>query len=121
VLKLISRRRTPTAPTTVQSPAATSLQTSRQLPTADTAPGDALDGGARVACALSACLAGERATVLEVRCGDLEACRLRTLGLCEGAAVNVVRARDCTLLEVRGSRLAVSHSLASSITVLPVA
>jgi ferrous iron transport protein A len=75
----------------------------------------------RVACALSACLAGERATVLEVRCGDLEACRLRTLGLCEGAAVNVVRSRDCTLLEVRGSRLAVSHLLASDITVLPVA
>lgn len=82
---------------------------------------DAADGAPRVACALSACLAGERATVLEVRCGDLEACRLRTLGLCEGAAVNVVRARDCTLLEVRGSRLAVSHALASDITVLPVA
>ncbi len=54
-------------------------------------------------------------------CCDIEACRLRTLGLCEGAAVNVVRTRDCTLLEVRGSRLAVSLSLASDITVLPVA
>ncbi len=54
-------------------------------------------------------------------CGEMEACRLRTLGLCEGAAVNVVRTRDCTLLEVRGSRLAVCLSLASDITVLPVA
>lgn len=73
------------------------------------------------ACALSACLAGSRATVLDVGCGDAEACRLRALGLCEGASVNVVRSRDHTLLEVRGSRIAVGAALASGITVLPVA
>lgn len=105
MLKLITRRK----PTTVLPIA----------PAGNVAAGEA--AAPRAACALSACLAGERATVLEVRCGDQEACRLRTLGLCEGAAVNVVRARDCTLLEVRGSRLAVSHALASDITVLPVA
>lgn len=106
MLKLIPRRRSTVAPTA-------------GLPTASVT--EVVADVPRVACALSACLAGERATVLEVRCGDLEACRLRTLGLCEGAAVNVVRSRDCTLLEVRGSRLAVSHVLASDITVLPVA
>lgn len=73
------------------------------------------------ACALSAMLAGTRATVLDVGCGDAEACRLRALGLCEGASVNVVRSRDHTLLEVRGSRIAVGAALASGITVLPVA
>lgn len=72
------------------------------------------------ACALSTCVAGARATVLEVRCGDAEACRLRALGLCEGASVSVVGSRDCTLLEVRGARLAVGHTIASGITVLPV-
>ncbi len=72
------------------------------------------------ACALTACVAGSRATVLAVRCGDSEACRLRALGLCEGASVNVVRSRDCTLLEVRGARLALSSAIASDITVLPV-
>ena len=73
------------------------------------------------ACALSACLAGSRATVLDVACGDAEACRLRALGLCEGASVNVVRSRGHTLLEVRGSRIAVGTALASGITVLPTA
>ena len=75
----------------------------------------------RTVCALSACAAGSRATILEVRCGDADACRLRALGLCEGASVNVVRSRDCTLLEVRGSRLALGAAIASGITVLPVA
>ena len=75
----------------------------------------------RRACALSACAAGSRATVLDVGCGENEACRLRALGLCEGASVSVVRSRDCTLLEVRGSRLALSSAIASGITVLPVA
>ena len=76
---------------------------------------------APVACALSACIAGSRATILEVRCGDAEACRLRALGLCEGASVDVVRSRDCTLLEVRGARLAIGAGIAAGITVLPVA
>ena len=72
------------------------------------------------ACPLSACVAGSRATVLEVRCGDMDACRLRALGLCEGASVSVVRSRDCTLLEVRGARLAVGSAIAAGIVVLPV-
>ena len=39
---------------------------------------------------------------------------------CEGASVSVVRSRDCTLLEVRGARLAVGSSIAAGIMVLPV-
>jgi ferrous iron transport protein A len=109
VLRLLSRRKPPAALPLLDAPvpvdAATASTTARPV----------------AACALSACIAGSRATVLEVRCGGSEACRLRALGLCEGASVNVVRSRDCTLLEVRGSRLALSAAIASGITVLPVA
>jgi Fe2+ transport system protein FeoA len=58
--------------------------------------------------------------VLSVDCGDAESCRLRALGLCEGASVNVVDARHCMLLEVRGARLALGAALTSAITVLPL-
>ncbi len=71
---------------------------------ADTATAARVAARPAGACALSACIAGSRATVLDVGCGDAEACRLRALGLCEGTSVNVVRSRDHTLLEVRGSR-----------------
>ncbi|HZF67585.1 MAG TPA: FeoA family protein [Gemmatirosa sp.] len=71
-------------------------------------------------CALSACGAGTGATVLEVRCGDQEACRLRALGLCEGARVDVVDARHAVLLEVRGTRIAIGRALSAGITVRPL-
>ena len=72
-------------------------------------------------CTLAACAAGARATVLEVRCGEAEACRLRALGLCEGASVSVLDTpRHCTLLNVRGSRLALGSALSAAITVLPL-
>ena len=71
-------------------------------------------------CSLSACTAGARATVLEVRCGEAEACRLRALGLCEGASVSVLDTpRHCTLLDVRGSRLALGSAISAAITVMP--
>ena len=107
MLKLLSRRK-----------AAAPLPMLADAATARDAAANALRPAG--ACALSACLAGSRATVLDVGCGDAEACRLRALGLCEGASVNVVRSRDHTLLEVRGSRIAVGAALASGITVLPV-
>jgi Fe2+ transport system protein FeoA len=76
---------------------------------------------AAVSCSLAACAAGARATVLEVRCGEAEACRLRALGLCEGASVSVLDTpRHCTLLDVRGSRLALGSALSAAITVLPL-
>ena len=54
-------------------------------------------------------------------CGDQEACRLRALGLCEGARVNVVDARHATLLEVRGTRIAIGRALSDGIVVRPIA
>jgi Fe2+ transport system protein FeoA len=71
-------------------------------------------------CALAACATGSRATVLALGCGDAEACRLRALGLCEGASVSVVEARNCMLLDVRGARLALGSALTAGITVLPL-
>ena len=71
------------------------------------------------ACALAHCPAGVRATVLTMACGEAEACRLRALGLCEGASVSVVDRRQCMLLEVRGARLALGAALTAGITVLP--
>ena len=70
-------------------------------------------------CPLAACASGARATVLAMGCGDAEACRLRALGLCEGASVSVVEKRHCMLLEVRGARLALGASITAGITVLP--
>lgn len=70
-------------------------------------------------CLLAACSAGSRATVLEMRCGENEACRLRALGLCEGASVNVVDTRHAMLLDVRGTRLALGRALTAGITVQP--
>lgn len=72
-------------------------------------------------CALNACRAGTRATVVDIECSGDEACRLRALGLCEGAAVNVIDSRDAMLLEVRGTRLALGSALTAGITVRPVA
>lgn len=58
--------------------------------------------------------------VMEVHCGDQEACRLRAIGLCEGARVNVVDARTALLLEVRGTRIALGRALGAGITVRPI-
>ena len=71
----------------------------------------------RATCALSACRPGSRATVVEVGCATDDACRLRALGLCEGAKVNVIDVRHCMLLEVRGTRLALGGTLTKGITV----
>ena len=73
---------------------------------------------ARTTCALNACPAGTRVTVVE--CSGDEACRLRALGFCEGTSVNVIDARDAMLLEVRGTRIALGSALTAGITVQPV-
>ena len=71
-------------------------------------------------CLLAACSAGSRATVLEMRCGENEACRLRALGICEGASVGVVDTRHAMLLDVRGTRIALGRALTAGITVQPL-
>ncbi len=80
-----------------------------------------LSGGARapLACRLGDCRAGASATVVSLGCGENEACRLRELGLIEGASISVVDARHCMLLDVRGSRFALSPAITAGITVLP--
>ena len=74
---------------------------------------------APLACRLGDCATGASATVVSLGCGENEACRLRELGLMEGASVNVVDARYCMLLDVRGSRLALSPAITAGITVIP--
>jgi Fe2+ transport system protein FeoA len=71
------------------------------------------------ACRLGDCVAGASATVVSLGCGENEACRLRELGLMEGASINIVDARHCMLLDVRGSRFALSPAITAGITVLP--
>lgn len=92
------------------------------LPAVSAAASDATAPEASVprACLLAACAVGARATVLEMRCGDAEACRLRALGVCEGASVNVLDARHGMLLEVRGTRIALGKALTAGITVQPL-
>jgi len=72
------------------------------------------------ACPLASCARGSRAAVLRMDCEGGEACRLRNLGLYEGASVRVVDMQDGLILEVRGARVALGAALASSITVLPL-
>ena len=71
-------------------------------------------------CLLASCSVGARATVLEMRCDDVQACRLRALGVCEGAAVSVLDARHAMVLEVRGTRIALGQALTAGITVRPL-
>jgi Fe2+ transport system protein FeoA len=71
-------------------------------------------------CSLAACEVGARATVLEMRCDDVQACRLRALGVCEGACVSVLDARHAMLLDVRGTRIALGKALTAGITVRPL-
>jgi ferrous iron transport protein A len=70
-------------------------------------------------CALSACRPGSQATVVDIGCASDEACRLRALGVCEGASISVIDARHCMVLDVRGTRLALGKALTSGITVQP--
>jgi len=72
------------------------------------------------ACLLASCSVGARATVLEMRCGEGEACRLRALGVCEGASVSVLDARHAMVLDVRGTRIALGKALTAGITVRPL-
>ena len=72
------------------------------------------------ACPLAACRNGHRAVVVSVGCPAAEACRLRALGVYEGANVAVVDSRNGLLLQVRGSRLAIGAAVAAAITVIPL-
>jgi Fe2+ transport system protein FeoA len=73
-------------------------------------------------CPLEACKNGHGAVVVTVNCSAAEACRLRALGVYEGARLAVVEdSRNGLLLQVRGSRLAIGAAVAAAITVIPLA
>ena len=74
----------------------------------------------RESCALMACTTGRRAVVVNVGCDGAEACRLRAMGIYEGARVSVVDSRNGLLLQVRGARLAIGAAVAAAITVIPL-
>lgn len=63
--------------------------------------------------------AGSDATVVAIACGETDACRLRAMGVYEGATVSVIGKRHCLLVDVRGTRLALGADLAKGITVQP--
>lgn len=71
-------------------------------------------------CILADCRRGSRATVVSLGCHADEACRLRALGLCEGSSLNVIEARSCMVVDVRGTRLALGSTLTAGITVQPL-
>lgn len=68
-------------------------------------------------CALTACAVGAPAQVLRVECPAADACRLRALGVYEGARLVVLDGRNGYLLDVRGARLAVDRRTAATIVV----
>ncbi|HYW30707.1 MAG TPA: FeoA family protein [Gemmatimonas sp.] len=89
------------------------------MPTALSLPTLQADATGTRTCALAACAAGSRATIVDIACSADEACRLRALGVCEGTNVNVIDSRHAMLLEVRGTRLALGSALTAGITVQP--
>ncbi|HYD51256.1 MAG TPA: FeoA domain-containing protein [Gemmatimonadaceae bacterium] len=72
------------------------------------------------ACPLVDCARGNCAVVVRVDCNASDACRLRALGVYEGARVDVVDSRNGLLLQVRGSRIALGAAVAAAIAVIPV-
>lgn len=62
---------------------------------------------------------GASATVVAIECSERDACRLRALGVYEGAQVSVIGKRHCLLVDVSGTRLALGADLAGGITVRP--
>ena len=71
-------------------------------------------------CALGVCVAGCQATVLGISCPAIDAQRLRSLGVFEGARVGIIDTRSGMVLDVRGSRLALGWEIVAGITVCPV-
>jgi Fe2+ transport system protein FeoA len=61
-----------------------------------------------------------RARIVFLGCHALEARRLRSLGVFEGASVSVVGTRNGILLNVQGARLALDASVAKTIIVQPL-
>ncbi len=65
---------------------------------------------------LAGCPAGARGWIVSVQDGP-DANRLKSMGLCIGHAVQVVRAGDPMVVDVFNTRMAVAKSLASGIRI----
>src|SRR5687768_14868296 len=85
-----------------------------------TAGTDVVSDACPTACPLLQCARGNCAVVVRVDCSASDACRLRALGVYEGARVDVVDSRNGLLLQVRGSRIALGATVAAAIAVIPV-
>ena len=70
-------------------------------------------------CPLAHCPVGLQVTVLCIDYPALDAARLRTLGVYEGARVGIVDTRSGMLLDVRGARLALGWTVVDGIRVVP--
>ena len=70
--------------------------------------------------ALADCAIGRNAVIVDVGASAGDACRLRALGVFEGAEVHVVRTRPGLLIEVRGTRLVLGTELAAAVDVRPL-
>lgn len=69
---------------------------------------------------LDRCASGSRVTVTAIHEDDHDGCRLRELGLHEGAEVLVVTAGDPVVLCVFHNRFAICSRCARNVTVAPV-
>ena len=81
---------------------------------------DVMGDACPATCPLVQCARGNCAVVVRVDCSVSDACRLRALGVYEGARVDVVDSRNGLLLQVRGSRIALGATVAAAIAVIPV-
>lgn len=63
---------------------------------------------------------GGRAVVVSVDAASSDAVRLKSLGLCAGRSVEVMRASDPLIVRVLGSRVGVASHLAAAVLVSAV-
>ena len=70
--------------------------------------------------ALADCAVGRSAVIVDVAASAGDACRLRALGVFEGAEVRVMGTRPGLLIEVRGTRLVLGTELAAAVDVRPL-
>lgn len=59
--------------------------------------------------------------VVDVQADEVDAARLKALGVCQGRRIQLVKSGDPLILRVLGSRVGVSARLAEGITVEPCA
>lgn len=64
---------------------------------------------------------GEAATVAGVRAEDVDAARLKSMGICIGRRIELVKAGDPLIVRILGTRVGLSARLAAAVDVQPIA